>query len=199
MTLPEDYSQPEFFRFSTDSLFLAREVGARFRTSAESVHLVELGAGSGVVSCEISQMCPIARATLVEAQREWEAHLGANLSRFGRIPAWDIAWERVSEFNRDGKIQAQLIVSNPPYFDPARGRPSRDPRRNVAHRLILDDWAAWLACMGRTLAPGGEAWYLQKDPGPVRGELPLPEGFGLKHEVRSGPMRLLCLRHLQVE
>lgn len=158
-----DYSQPEFFRFGQDSLTLVKEVIARTRHRAPGV-LLELGAGSGVVTCELSKALEIESALLVEAQAAWCPHLESNLENFGSLKTHRIFWGRVSEFNLDGKLKAQLIVCNPPYFDPATVRPSPDPARTIAHQFILDPWEAWLACIQRSLASGGEAWYLRKDP-----------------------------------
>ncbi len=199
MSSPSDYAQPDFFRFGWDALFLVEQVCLRTR-ARPGARLVELGAGSGVIACEVSRRLPLAGAWLVEAQRDWGPYLEENLRRFGSFPQGArVHWGTVGEFNPASEPLADLLVSNPPYFSPERGRPAPDLRRNIAHRLVLEGWEAWLACMVRCLAPGGEAWYLQKDPGPLEGKVPLPEGFTLTHEVRSGPMRVLCLRRLHVE
>lgn len=199
MTVPGDYLQPDFFRFGWDALFLVKTIQARVCSWEKDLHLLELGAGSGVIACELSQQLPIAHAYLVEAQTEWRSYLENNLHQHGRFADSEIFWGTVGEFNLSGELKADLIVSNPPYYAPARGRPCADERRNTAHRLVLEPWQAWLDCMCRSLAVGGEAWFLQKDPGPLSGKPVLPKGFNLTHEVRSGPMRILCLRHLDVE
>jgi len=200
MANPKDYLQPEFFRFGWDSLFLVEEVLARTKFQSRAFRLLELGAGSGVVSCEVSQRLVPSELDLVEAQEEWRPYLLGNLQQHGHFaqPA-SIHWTTVGRFNPAGALKYDLILSNPPYFHPDRGRPSPNAQRNAAHRLILDDWATWLSCFHRSLAMGGEAWWLQKDPGPQLGAFPIEAGFELKHEVRSGPMRLLCLRRLNVE
>lgn len=195
-----DYSQPAFFRFGRDSLFLVAEALRLTKFQDEIPRLLELGAGSGIVSCEISRQRSVGAVHVVEAQPEWKPHLETNLQHFGRFAEAPVLhWQTVGEFNPTSSIQADVIVTNPPYFDPARGRPSPDSQRNIAHRLVLDPWDSWLACLCRSLAPGGEAFMLQKDPGPLRGEWTLPENYELKHEVRSGPMRLIALRRLNVE
>jgi tRNA1(Val) A37 N6-methylase TrmN6 len=195
---PADYSQPDFFRFGWDSLFLVDEVAKRYGGPARP-RLLELGTGSGVVACELSRRLPVGESTLVECQEEWRPHLEANLVRFGAFPASPrVHWGTVGAFNADGAELFDLIVSNPPYFEAHRGRPAPDPRRNVAHRLVREGWDAWQACLWRSLAPGGEAWWLQKDPGPANAHVS-PAVFTLTHEVRTGPMRLLCLRRLHVE
>ena len=196
---PTDYSQPEFFRFGWDSLFLVKEVLARTSFGHQNGKLLELGTGSGVIACELSQQLTLASCVLVEAQREWQTYLEMNLQQFCTCPDTSIHWQRVSEFNLAGQSKFELVVCNPPYFDPARGKPSPDQFRNIAHRLVLDPWSEWLKCMERSLAIGGEAWFLQKDPGPSEGQISLSDGFVVKHEVRSGPMRLLCLRRLHIE
>jgi tRNA1(Val) A37 N6-methylase TrmN6 len=197
MSTSRDYSQPNFFRFGGDSLYLVREVCQRMRPSSAPPRVVELGAGCGVIICELSQKVHLGPVTLVEAQREWQPHLEHNLLHFGQFREGPVVyWERVSRFNLHGELQADLIVSNPPYFVPGRGRASPNPQRNIAHRLMLDPWEAWLACMCRTLVPGGEAWYLQKKLDRSEGSPVLPQGLSLKLELISGPMGLICLSRL---
>lgn len=196
---PADYSQPDFFRFGWDSLFLVQQVRELAKRSP-AMRMLELGAGSGVVTCELSRDLELGPTHVVEVQPEWGPHLVSNLQNFARLPqAPVIHWESVGSFNPLSNLQFELIVSNPPYFAPERGRPSPDPRRNVVHRLVLEPWQMWIDCMVRSLAVGGEAWFLQKDPGPAFGKPSIPDGFQFKHEVRSGPMRLICLRRLHVE
>jgi len=143
---------------------------------------------------------PGLRATLVECQEDWRPHLESNIARFGEFAAAAVVfWGTVGAFHPGPGDAFDLIVANPPYFDPGRGRPAPDPRRNTAHRFVLEGWDAWRDCMVRSLAVGGEAWWLQKDPGPVGAKWEVPLGYELAHVVRTGEMRLLRLRRLHVE
>jgi tRNA1(Val) A37 N6-methylase TrmN6 len=194
----EDYAQPEFFRFGWDQLFLVQTV-FEHSTHKEAGVLVELGAGSGVLSCELSKKMPIHHAHLVEFQQsEWEPYITQNVQKQGRLPSVKYHWQKVSEFNLQSEIQAQLLLCNPPYFLVRSGRASLDPRRNIAHRFVVDEYQAWIDAMVRSLGPGGEAWWLHRDPGPP-GKPQVPEGFEVKHVKRSGRMRVIRLTRLNVE
>ena len=194
----EDYAQPDFFRFGWDQLFLVQTVNEHSAHKEVGV-LVELGAGSGVLSCELSKKMPVHHAHLVEYQQsEWEPFLTLNVQKQGRLPSVEYHWQKVSEFNPGGAIQAQLLLCNPPYFLVRSGRASLDPRRNIAHRFVVDEFQAWIDAMVRSLAPGGEAWWLHRDPGPP-GKPQVPEGFAVKHVMRSGRMRVIRLTRLNVE
>ena len=193
-----DYAQPDFFRFGWDQLHLVETVRANTRHQTVD-RLVELGAGSGVISCELSMKLPVEKVHLVELQRaEWEPFLTHNIATFGRFAEAHYHWGKVSEFNLDGALQVPLLVCNPPYFLPRAGRRSLDPRRNIAHRFVVDDWQAWVDAMVRTLAPAGEAWWLHRDPGPM-GKPVFPANFEWKHVVRSGRMRVIRLTRLDIK
>jgi len=187
-----DYRQPDFFRIGHDQLFLVRHAAALTRhRSCET--LIDLGAGSGVLACELTRLIAVDHAHLVEVQEaEWAPFLAANLSEFARLRAHTIHWRSVGEFNRDGELRAQLLVANPPYFLPSAGRPSPDQRRNIAHRFVVDSWQAWVDAMVRSLAPDGEAFWLQRDPGP-QGRPVLPAGWQWSHVVREGRLRVIRL------
>ncbi len=194
----EDYAQPDFFRFGWDQLFLVKTVLEHSAHKKIDV-LVELGAGSGVLSCELSQKRPITHAHLVEyQQQEWEPYLTQNVLKQGRLPSVDYHWQKVSEFNLQSEIQAQVLLCNPPYFLVRSGRASLDPRRNIAHRFVIDEFQAWVDAMVRSIAVGGEAWWLHRDPGP-QGKPTIPPGYEIKHVMRSGRMRIIRLTRLNVE
>ncbi|MBY0517415.1 MAG: methyltransferase [Bacteriovoracaceae bacterium] len=195
MNLPKDYLQPEFFRFGWDQVFFVENV-AQLTKFKENCHLVELGAGSGVISCELSKKIQIESCDLLEFQKEeWESYLIPNLEHQSSIKNPRFHWGKVSEFNLDCSIKADLVVCNPPYFVPRDGRASADPRRNIAHRFVIDSWQDWIDAMVRTLKPDGEAFWLHRDPGPS-GKPIFPEGYDWQHVVRSSRMRIIRLGHL---
>lgn len=189
---PDDYLQPDFFRFGWDQLFLVETV-LEFIQVKQASQMIELGAGSGVITCELSQKLPIETAHLVEYQKaDWENYLIPNITKKAKLHEAIYHWQSVGEFNLDQKIQAPLIVANPPYFLPESGRKSVDPRRNIARRFVINSWQEWIDCMIRSLGPGGQAFWLHRDPGPP-GKPILPLGFEWKHIKRSNKMRVICL------
>lgn len=189
---PEDYLQPEFFRFGWDQFFLVETV-LEFIQQKKLTEMIELGAGSGVITCELSKKIHIEMAHLVEYQKEdWENFLIPNITKKAKLNQTLYHWMSVGEFNLDQMIQVPLIVANPPYFLPESGRKSVDPRRNIARRFVINSWQEWIDCMIRSLAPGGQAFWLHRDPGPP-GKPILPTGFEWKHVKRSNKMRVICM------
>ncbi|MFP5458460.1 MAG: hypothetical protein ACLGG7_06990 [Bacteriovoracia bacterium] len=189
----DDYLQPDFFRFGWDQFFLIDTV-VELVAGAAPETLIELGAGSGVIACELSRKLPLKTVHFVEFQQtEWEPFLSANVARFCTTAAPVFHWTSVSQFNLEGEVKVPLVVANPPYFLPETGRKALDPRRNIARRFVVDPWQAWVDAMVRSLAPGGEAYWLHRDPGPM-GRPVFPEDFSWHHVKRSGRMRIICLR-----
>lgn len=197
--MSEDYLQPDFFRFGSDSLLLVREVFKRTRFNEKSCRLLELGAGSGVISCELSQRMKLVEVIMLEAQPEWRPYLEHNMERFLKTDKVKIIWDRVGKFNQQSELQVELVVCNPPYFSLSQGKPSPDLQRNIAHRFVLDPWEEWLRCMQRSLVPGGEAWFLQKHPVSPEFQYVSEEGYFLTHEMSSESLELYCLRRLNIE
>lgn len=189
----DDYRQPDFFRFGWDQFFLIDTVTELTAARAPAA-LIELGAGSGVIACELSRRLPLKTIHFVEYQQaEWEPHLTANAQQFAPTATSVFHWGAVSQFNPAGELRVPLVVANPPYFLPESGRKATDPRRNIARRFVVDPWQAWVDAMVRSLAPGGEAYWLHRDPGP-RGVPAFPDDYDWHHVRRSGKMRIICLR-----
>lgn len=186
----EDYLQPDFFRFGSDSLFLVHELLKRSCFKNRPSKVLELGAGSGVISCELSQQMNFMEVTLVEAQVEWRYYLELNVNKKLKSKKVKIFWETVGEFNLNGEIQADLIVCNPPYYHPNDGRSSPNVQRNISHRFVLDPWKNWLSCMQRSLAPGGEAWFIHRDIDLKCIQTNFGKDYALTEETHDGKLTL---------
>jgi tRNA1(Val) A37 N6-methylase TrmN6 len=192
-----DYRQPDFFRFGSDSLWLAEVVRNDLSVDRE-LRVLELGIGCGVISCELSQHLKLSEIFGVEAQFDFSEVLLSNLANFSRSKSFQIFWGKVSEFNLSGEQRFDLVYFNPPYFDPKAGRSAPDHRRNIAHRWVLDPFIAWIECAKRSLTDKGMAYWLMKDPHTM-GKSQAGEGFELEHIAHSGALRVLRLRRLNVE
>ena len=141
-------------RVGLDAVLLAAAVEAAPR------HLVDVGAGVGAVGLALARRFPQAQATLIEVDPETAALAAENARRNEIVNA------RVSVFDaldpaarRSGGLadaQADLVVTNPPFFAPGATRVSPDPARARAHALsegaTLADWLR--ACLA-LLSPNG--------------------------------------------
>lgn len=156
-----DYFQPDFYRFNEDSLRLVKWV--RAKTSSAS-HILDLGAGSGIIGIELARTLQPKILELVELQSDFIPFIRQNSDMFldqdTRI--------RISESSFREWIPANkfdLIVSNPPYFLPGHGEQSHDPRKGIARSFLRDSWEILLDTIERSLSDEGKSFLvIRKDP-----------------------------------
>jgi tRNA1Val (adenine37-N6)-methyltransferase len=127
------------YRFSLDAVLLATFASPR---GAEKV--VDLGAGSGVVSLILAKLHPNLAVTGLEIQEPMVtcAQKSARLNQLeSRVTILQCDVRRIAKILPPGR--ADLIVCNPPYRKPASGRVSPDPEKRIARHEIaggLDDF-----------------------------------------------------------
>jgi tRNA1Val (adenine37-N6)-methyltransferase len=120
------------YRFNIDSLLLADFAGAR-----RAALCVDLGAGVGIVALALHHLGRARRLELVELDPEIAAIAGRNLTlagASGEVHAHDVS----DGLPRGLRQRADLVVSNPPFFDPAAHRPALEPRAQKARSGALD-------------------------------------------------------------
>lgn len=130
------------YRFNVDSLLLADFAGDRRATLC-----VDLGAGVGTVALALHHLGRVRRVELIELDLEVAAIARRNLTALnaeGEVYAHDLAnglpralWQR-----------ADLVVSNPPFFEPEAHRPAREP---LTQRARSGSLAPFLRAAARAL------------------------------------------------
>ena len=141
-------------RVGLDAVLLAAAAGPAER-------IVDVGAGVGAVGLALARRLPRARVELLEIDADTAALAGDNAARNGlaervRVAVADVTSpvERRAAALSDGA--ADLVVTNPPFYDQATTRVSPDADRARAHALSgADPLAAWLKASLALLAPGG--------------------------------------------
>lgn len=149
-----DYSQPDFYRFNSDSLDLVKWVSSKH---LDAQRLLDLGSGCGVIGLEYHHLRPVKDLVLLEVQDEFQAHLKKNVE--GTVA--QIYQGSFSQFYPDKAFD--LILCNPPYYLPGAGEVSQNPNRHMARTFIRDDWGALLSCVERSLSPEGFCFIVIKD------------------------------------
>ncbi len=146
-------------RVGADAVLLAAAAGAPGR------RLVDVGAGVGAAGLALLQRWPEARADLVEIDADLAALARENAALNGlegraRVVAVDAleAPRRREAGLVDGA--ADLVVTNPPFFDAAKVRASPDADRARAHvaparQNAASPLEAWIVASLALLAPGG--------------------------------------------
>lgn len=159
-----NYSQPEEYRLSHDSVFLAREVFERLSAlDFTGKQGLDICAGSGVVGMDFLYHRRAAGQSVpesfdfLEIQEIYEQHFAANCERMGPI-ATRLNFLRC---NYDKLVGPEyrgvydLIVCNPPYFIPGQGKLSPSEFKNRCRFFIDSNLQNLLAGVANSLKPEG--------------------------------------------
>jgi tRNA1(Val) A37 N6-methylase TrmN6 len=155
----DDYSQPAFYRFNSDSIALIDWI-CKKKSQAKSI--MDLGAGCGIIGLELARRIKTEKLVMVELQSEYLDHLQENCRRFLH---GDVEVEmRMTSFGELKVTQVfDLIVSNPPYYLAQSGQLSKDPNRAKARAFLVDNWRIFLQKISSSLASEGSAFLVLKN------------------------------------
>ncbi len=118
----------EGYRVNADALLLAEF--ARGRVPAATAF--DLGAGVGSVGLSLLYLRAATRVVLVEIDVAAAALAERNLHDNGWSDAGEVVRGDVSDVARARRGEAQLVVCNPPYVEPGRGRLAQNAARAKA-------------------------------------------------------------------
>lgn len=153
-----EYSQPTFYRFNTDSIKLVRYVISKV---IEANNILDLGAGCGVIGIEVANALRAPNLTLLEIQDDYRVHLIKNIGYLLDKTNTEVCIDSFSLWKPIKKYD--LIVSNPPYYLLGHGEPSKDERRHVARTFVRDGWQSLLHLIQDSLADDGKAYIVLKN------------------------------------
>ena len=137
------------YRVNVDALLLA-DFARRGRAPARSAkHAVDLGSGVGAVGLSLLHLGGTARVTMVEVD--------PRLADLARVNAEDNGWaSRITVIQADVVAcvselhgTADLVVCNPPYVPPGRGRVPKTPVRGAKYGELIHFLDAARAIAGR--------------------------------------------------
>lgn len=163
------YSQPEEYHFSHDSVFLARKVFELLRQEDLSqLRGLDLCAGCGIIGLDFLFHCfheeekQLRSFDFVEVQSIYHNHFQKNLQNFSflQMPL------HFQNINYEELLHNQyaecfdLILCNPPYFHPGQGKLSPSQFKNRCRFFIDSDFQKLLSAVENSLAPLGRAFML---------------------------------------
>jgi tRNA1Val (adenine37-N6)-methyltransferase len=163
------YSQPEAYRFSHDSVFLARRVFELYADqSIKGKTILDLCAGCGIVGLDFlfsrqTHALDLPRSCdFVEVQEVYAAHFALNRTHIKGVELnflpHNYASAGLLESNYD------LILCNPPFFRPGHGRLSPSEFKNRCRFFIDSDLITLMQVIQRALNQrGGVAYVLLRD------------------------------------
>jgi tRNA1Val (adenine37-N6)-methyltransferase len=153
----------EGYRANVDALLLA--AFAR-RPGSQAKVAFDLGSGVGTIALALLHWNAVARVVLLEADATAAALAGKNLAANRWSERGEVVHADVERAARERKGEAQLVVCNPPYVAPGRGRAAQGFARARARGGDLTAFtSAARAVLGRRgracfVYPAGEALAL---------------------------------------
>ena len=138
-----NYSQPDDYHFSIDSIEMPWEVALHLKqlgtSGLQQWKCLDLCAGCGVIGFELNFHIPeISQIDFVEVQEVYKAHFETNKSmvhKYGNFNFFNMNYEGLLKAEHHEKYD--LIVCNPPYFQVGQGKLSPSDFKNRC-RFFLD-------------------------------------------------------------
>lgn len=168
-----EYSQPEAYHFSHDSVFLAREIFERHRSLLkERIRILDLCAGCGIVGLDLlfhqlkEEKEFQGEMDFLEVQNIYQAHFEANLKTLHNhflSQSLKTNWIEQNYANAISKKKYDLIISNPPYFLTEQGKLSNNDFKNRCRFFIDSDWKTLIQFIKSSLTEKGQAYFLVRE------------------------------------
>lgn len=157
--MESDYLQPDFYHFNEDSIILVNFINANLPILSR-YQIIEVGAGCGVISCELLKDKIFGSLTLVEIQISFLSVLKENLKN-NNINNYSICND---SFTNDDltEIEVDLIYFNPPYFFTNEGRSSADDQKELCRRIDRSDFLKWFSHCATYLKKGGALFFCHR-------------------------------------
>ena len=164
-----DYHQPDGYRFSLDSVFLAQRVSAFLSSqyapdAISGLKTMDLCAGCGVIGMELFfHQKTIKTIDFVEVQSLYEEYFARNVKMIGaKDRDFKLHLMNYSELTHNVSFHEQydLVLSNPPYFFPGEGLLSPNDFKNRCRFFIDSDFEQLCSAIHYVLKPEGNAFVL---------------------------------------
>lgn len=160
-----NYKQPDEYHFSLDSIHLARFVATQFESHTDlgSLRILDLCAGCGVIGIELSwHLQAIRQIEFIEIQDIYTEYFYQNIANVNR-PELQFRWHLLNydELHKkkwEGKFD--LIISNPPYFQPGHGILSPSKFKNRCRFYLDSSFQSYIQALENSLANNGKAYFL---------------------------------------
>lgn len=160
-----NYHQPEDYRFSLDSVFLAQKVAETLEThhALANLQVLDLCAGCGVIGLELNfRLKAINKIDFLEVQDSYIPYFEKNVQQAQTLDSEFnfLNLNYVELKNESYKDKYDIIVSNPPYFFVGEGLLSPNEFKNRCRFFIDSNFQDLIAATINTLKPQGMAFLL---------------------------------------
>lgn len=162
-----NYFQPEDYRFSLDSVFLAQKVAEIFKTheTPEKLRVLDLCSGCGVVGLELNfHLRALQKIDFLEVQEVYRPYFQKNAEQAkSEHSEFKFLQMNYADLKQDSfKESYDLIVSNPPYFFLGEGLLSPNEFKNRCRFFIDSDLKNLIEATLFSLKLGGRAYLLAR-------------------------------------
>lgn len=189
-----NYYQPDFYRFTEESLELV-DFAKELLSPKKDVVALDLCSGCGVIGIEALTKFPnIQHMTFLELQNEFMPFLKDNIDK-AECDSFKIIQDSLGNSSFESK-QFDLILSNPPYFGPGEGRASPNVNRQICRSFEVDGWKTYFEKVGQWLKNDGLFFFSTKELNPVESYF---KKFKLIKKKQSSSAWLVCLSQLDID
>ncbi len=166
------YSQPEDYKFSHDSVFLARHVFELYRDAGRTVKsALDLCAGCGIVGldfiyhCRENKITPPEFFDFIEVQNTYRPHFDKNKASLeNQGTRVQFINENYSDLLKSKPPQLyDLILCNPPYFFKGHGKLPSNELKMRSRFFIDSDFRNLIIFMQSSLTENGMAYLLARN------------------------------------
>jgi tRNA1Val (adenine37-N6)-methyltransferase len=186
-----NYSQPDFYHFTEESLDLVSFAAEILENRNELKSAIDLGAGCGVIGIEAMLKIPsLTLMTFLELQKEFLPFIEKNLEQ-AEIKNGSIINLSLGQY----KGSSDIIFSNPPYFIPGNGRVSSQTNRQLCRTFEIDGWEVFFEKVAEVLNPGGLIFFCIKEEEDIKNYL---KAFKIEKKEKTKAANLFCLSRLDI-
>lgn len=177
-----DYFQPEEYRFSLDSVFLAQKVAQMIKSGPSELQVLDLCAGCGIIGLELSLFSEHnLRIDFLEVQNIYRPFFEKNVEmiypdtpdKFSNYRFLEINYQQLLD-DTTFHNHYDLIVCNPPYFFKGEGLLSPSDFKNRCRFFLDSDFLTLIKAIDCSLRPGASAFLLVRS-GVHHGRTPLED------------------------
>lgn len=186
-----NYSQPDFYHFTEESLALVSFAAEILRQRDDLNSAIDFGAGCGVIGIEALLKIPsLSKMTFLEVQTEFLPYIKENLEK-AKIENTSI----VNLSFGDYLGASDIIFSNPPYFEAGKGRVSSQINRQVCRTFEIDGLEVFFEKAAKTMNPNGLMFFCIKESENIESYL---KSFKIEKKEKTKAALLFCLSRLDI-
>ena len=167
MDLISNYSQPEFYRFSEDSISLSNAIVRDLKDLDINIGAAaDFCCGCGVVLLEVIQKLQLNSSVIdfYELQEEYLDHIKANSEIVMDLFSKNKTTIYIDNLLRNRPRRTyDLIVMNPPYFKRGNGRPAKDKRTQVCREFGGNDFDELIRLASESLSEDGRFYFVCRE------------------------------------